>query len=344
MNRALLFTLLIGLVFSRCKTYNSESIIKSEKLASSEYNSYLLSLEGKTLYALESGKRTDDNTDYIQSVLNSPIDVLIITAEASPWMTGPLSLNRDDLVIVFEPEAKLSARKGLFQGRGDSLLTISTHKNITLKGFGGSEGLSMRKRDYQRAPYERGEWRHCLNLRSTENILVEGLTIAESGGDGIYLGKVNKNEGLSYCLNTTIRNCRILNNYRQGISVISAENFLLEDSLCWGTKGTLPKAGIDFEPNSSTERFVNCRIINCRFEKNRGPGIHIYLKKLNDKSIPVDITLIGNYCRKNLLGIAINLTQLQNNPPGQLTLKDNDFGFSLFNKLPRNRSIEIIEE
>ena len=333
--------LLSILLYGSCKTALPDTAINTNGISLSKRNLPLVS-EEKTVY-LSREMYSSDNTAYIQSLLDSDAELVIIPSAPGPWYTGPLFINRDNLTILFEPEARLEAREGLFEDTGDCLISITERKQISLIGPGGHAGLYMRKDDYQSSSYKQGEWRHCLSLRSTEDILVQGLALAESGGDGIYIGQSKRDETINYCLNTTIRDCRILNNHRQGISVISAENLLLENTLCWGTRGTLPKAGIDFEPNRATERFVNCRVINCRFEENAGPGIHIYLKKLNETSVPVDITLEGNFCRGNLLGIGINLTQLQNNPPGKVTLINNDFGKSPFNKIPRKRSIEVVE-
>ena len=49
---------------------------------------------------------------------------------------------------------------------------------------------------------------------------IEGLTIRDTGGDGLYLGS----EGRGYNDNFTVRDVVFDNNYRQGISIISAQN------------------------------------------------------------------------------------------------------------------------
>jgi hypothetical protein len=338
-----LIILASGLFFFGCvsKQYNQNA---PDNGTGDRYESSpLITGDGNTSF-LDSSQYGADNTSYLQSLLDSEADTIVITAASGPWYTGPLFINRDNLVIIFEPGARLEAREGLFQGRGDCLLTIRERKNISLRGSGSDEGLYMRKSDYQSAPYQSGEWRHCLALLSTENVRIEGLTLARSGGDGIYLGQSKRESIANYNLNTTIRDCRIIDNHRQGISVISAENLLIENTLVSGTKGTLPRAGIDFEPNRASERFVNCRVINCRFMDNAGPGILIFLRKFDHTTMPLDITLEGNTCRKNFLGIGIHLTRLSGNPPGKIILRDNDFGFSLFNRIPRRGSLDIIED
>ncbi|MDC7221317.1 MAG: right-handed parallel beta-helix repeat-containing protein [Spirochaetales bacterium] len=325
-----------------CHSISQSSLMTYEQ-AQSAYQGYLLDLAESSIARLDPKLHKEDNTEYIQSLLDSEIGVLIIPAQPGPWTTGPLFINRDNLTILFEPDARLEAIKEGFQGRNDCLITVRDRKNITLKGFGAGEGLYMRKKDYSHLPYPESEWRHCLSLRSTEKIIVEGLTLSSSGGDGIYLGLSRSMGSNNYCLDTVIRDCLISDNRRQGISVISAENLLIQNVTCRDTRGTLPKAGIDFEPNNPSERLINCRVIDSNFISNRGPGIHIYLKQFDETTRPLDLYFEGNYCRKNLLGIGINLTQLQNKPRGSVTFKDNDFGRSPFNKIPRNKSLEIIE-
>jgi len=78
-------------------------------------------------------------------------------------------------------------------------------------------------------------------------------------------------------------------NHRQGISLISAQNLLIENCVLSGTWGTPPSAGIDLEPNEHEERLVNCVIRNCIMENNAGPGILVYLAGLSRRSQPVSI-------------------------------------------------------
>jgi hypothetical protein len=78
-------------------------------------------------------------------------------------------------------------------------------------------------------------------------------------------------------------------NNRQGISVITAENLLIEGCVFRDTQGTAPQAGIDFEPNHPEERLVHCVLRNCRSEANSGHAYHIYLGHMHQDSPPVSI-------------------------------------------------------
>ena len=87
----------------------------------------------------------------------------------------------------------------------------------------------------------------------------------------------------------TIRNCTAYDNHRQGLSVVSAVNLLVENCLFANTWGTAPEAGIDLEPDTEKQRLVNCVIRNCTFENNNGNEILVYLKQLATNSEPVSI-------------------------------------------------------
>ena len=126
----------------------------------------------------------------------------------------------------------------------------------------------------------------ALSLCSCTNIKVLGLTLAESGGDGIYLGTATK--GVTN-KDITIKDVICDGNYRQGISVISADNLLFENTIMRNTGGTNPESGIDFEPNSPTERLTNIVLRKCRTEHNRGQGYQFYLNLMDASSAPVSV-------------------------------------------------------
>ena len=68
---------------------------------------------------------------------------------------------------------------------------------------------------------------------------------------------------LPFSQDVVIRNCISHDNDRQGISVISAVNLLVDNCVFSSTRGTAPEAGIDLEPDTPDQRLVNCVIRNC---------------------------------------------------------------------------------
>ncbi|MDR2115808.1 MAG: right-handed parallel beta-helix repeat-containing protein [Planctomycetaceae bacterium] len=233
------------------------------------------------------GFDAEDSTSFLQTAIDSKVPRLIVDRQPASWITGTLLL-RSDLELVFEEGTELLAKKGLFQGLGEPLLAVSNAKNVKIIGLGNGATLRMRKADYHSDSYKKSEWRHGINLRSVENVVIENLSIIASGGDGIYLGVATR--GVP-CRNVTIKKVVCDDNNRQGISVISADRLLIEDCVLKNTWGTPPAAGIDFEPNRPDEQLTDCIMRRCRIENNFGDGIEFYLGNLLRSTIPISVRL-----------------------------------------------------
>ncbi len=231
------------------------------------------------------GFNSEDATKALQAALDSRAKRVVVNRMEGPWIVTTIRLPSDK-ELVFEPGVVVEAKRGAFLGKSDSLFAAGGCKNLVLRGEGAT--FRMHKADYHKPPYEPAEWRHTLTLRGCENLTVEGLTLADSGGDGIYLG-TGSNRATNR--NITIRNVVCDGNNRQGVSVITAENLLLENCVFSDTRGTAPEAGIDFEPNHPEERLVNCVLRNCRSESNAGHAYHFYLGNLHEESPPISIRL-----------------------------------------------------
>jgi hypothetical protein len=225
----------------------------------------------------------EDSTGTLQAAIDSGVKSLIIPYMGEPWVVRPLRL-RSGQEIVFEPGVVVLAKQGEFMGEGDSLFTASGVSNLTIRGYGAT--LRMRKRDYQQAPYPKAEWRMGIALRGCRNVLIEGLRVESTGGDGFY---IDGGGDLLWSEDITIRDCVAYDNHRQGMSVISAVNLLVENCTFANTWGTAPEAGIDLEPDSENQRLVNCVIRHSIFENNNGNEVLVYLKPLSRNSEPVSI-------------------------------------------------------
>ncbi len=241
------------------------------------------------------GFNAEDATNALQSAINSGAPKVVVENLGKPWIVDKIQLASDQ-EIVFEKGVVVQAKRGAFKGTGDCLFTAWMKKNVTLTGYGAT--LKMWKEDYAGKDYQKAEWRHVLSLRSSSNVRVYGLTLADSGGDGIYLGVAQK--GVTNT-NVHIKDVVCVNNYRQGVSVISAENLLMENVVMKDTGGTAPMAGIDFEPNDASEKLVNCVMRHCVSENNQGDAYDFYLPNLTAASAPISIRLencISRGCRR----------------------------------------------
>lgn len=289
-----------------------------------------------TLLLSDWGYDKNDSTDILQKALDSEYQVIIIPAKPGQWITRPLFINRDNITIIFEKGAQLVAKRGSYLGKGDSVLSINGVQNISIHGYGGT--IRMWRDDYDNKPYEHSEWRSGIKILSSNNIQITGLIVQETGGDGIYISQLRLENYPTFSSNVVIRDMQLIDNYRQGISVISVKNLLIDNCYISGTKGTPPEAGIDFEPNKPTESFVNCKVINCEITQNNGAGILVWLKRLDAESTRVDISIENCNIYKNGWGLGLYLGGLKNKPTGDLILKNNKMG--LINLLPK-KSIDI---
>ncbi len=232
----------------------------------------------------------EDSTRFLQAAFNSDAPVIIVDKMPSPWMTGPLkgfSCKR----VLFEDGVEVVAKKGSFLGAGECLINFVCCSNVMLSG---RAALRMRKADYTKPPYSKSEHRHALNFYGCRNVTIEGLSILDSGGDGIYIG-----DGSGPCRNFVLRDVVCSGNHRQAISVISVDGLLAERCIFKDTAGTPPAAGIDFEPNRSGQYLAGIVLRNCQMLNNAGIGIEFHMATLNAKSPPVSAVIEGCTMRGN---------------------------------------------
>ncbi len=249
-----------------------------------------------TVNAADYGFQAEDSTAALQAAVDSGAKTVVVPYMGDPWIIRPVKL-RSNLELIFEPGILVLAKKGEFQGGGDSLFTAQGVSNLVIRGYGAT--LRMRKQDYQNPPYKKAEWRMGFAIHGCKNVLIEGLRVESTGGDGFY---ISGGGGRRWSEDVTIRNCVAHDNHRQGISVISAVNLLVENCVFSATGGTAPQAGIDLEPNTPDQRLVNCVIRNCLFEDNIGDGMMVYLGPLSRASEPVSIRFENCHSRMGKAG------------------------------------------
>ncbi len=107
------------------------------------------------------GFNAEDSTECLQAAIDSGAKKLVIPFMDREWIARPLKL-RSNIEIVFEPGVIVLAKKGEFTAGGDSLFSATDAADITLYGKGAT--LRMRKRDYQKPPYSKAEWRSTLDF------------------------------------------------------------------------------------------------------------------------------------------------------------------------------------
>jgi len=292
------------------------------------------------------GYNSTDATDALINAIQSDNEVILIDRQNSDWNVRPIRItNLRNKHIIFEEGVILKALPGSFSSTSDQLFELRYAENVTIEGYGAT--FQMNKSEYNS-----GEWRHALALWSSTNVVVRGLTLRDSGGDGIYLAGSQRGE---FCKDILIEDIESINNRRQGMSIISAENVWVKNSIFRDTKGTLPEAGVDLEPNNESDRIVNINFEGCKFLDNNHAGILLALHFMTENSIPVsiffkDCELSGNSSLENdYIESEIVLDAKQTSPVGGLATFENvvvdgsDFGM-VYSRKPANAYTAVFKD
>ena len=238
-----------------------------------------------------------DATAAVQAAIDSGAETVQFDYPGHDYIVETITA-RSNQELVFADRVVIQAKSGSFLSRSAFLFSVKGVQNLTLRGDGKAI-LRMNKTDYQDpSRYEHSEWRHAIALYGSDNIVIKDLTILASGGDGVYLGA-------RACKNVTLENLHIADHHRQAISVISAENLLIKKCTLINTSGTPPQAGIDFEPNSASDIFVNCVMEDCDIYGNASHGIYFSLGHTSKQ--PVSITIKNCRIHDNSGGVVCSV-------------------------------------
>lgn len=254
-----------------------------------------------------------DITERLQKVIDSPtIKKIVIPymGENSEWIFSTIHL-RSNLTLVLDSGVIIEAHTIL---PNSGFITIGNSNNVSI--YGGGAIINNHKENYNE-----GEWRHCISILSSKNILIRDLDIIGAAGDGIYINEGNQIE---------IRKVLLDRNARNGISIISSNLLLIDSCNIFGTgignninlAKNGPWAGIDFEPNFSNNQFKNIIISNSNFYNNKRKGLLFAFYHLGSSNI--SITIDHNHIFDNLeSGIAfIILPNVTAN--GEIELNNNE--------------------
>lgn len=264
----------------------------------------------------------EDATLALQAAIDSGAERVVVPNMNADWVVRPIRLAGNQ-ELIFERGTVVTAKRGEYRGGGDSLFTARDVENLTLRGYGATfrmwkqdyiNGLVLEQFGWNRwyGQYPKAEWRMTLALRGCRNVAVSGLTLADSGGDGVY---IDGGKDRLASEDIVLRDLVCDNHYRQGISVISAENLTVENCTFANTWGTPPASGVDIEPDKSEQRVKNIVFSGCRFLDNVGDGIEVFLAHTTDAS--EDVTLRFQDCYiSSRHGTGIRVTKIGDKGPG----------------------------
>ncbi len=196
---------------------------------------------------------TTDCTDELQAAIDTCARTIKVPSlpNGRSWVVRPIEATCDGQTIDFSDGAVLQAKRHEFHKRGGGmvLFRIQNRSDVTVLGHGGAI-FRMWREDYGNPSlYNHSEGRHGIAIYGSRNILLDGLTVTETGGDGVYISNILGQVGTPN-RNITIVGCNLTANYRNAMSVISVDGLRVQRTILSLSKGTPPQGGIDFEPNS----------------------------------------------------------------------------------------------
>lgn len=119
------------------------------------------------------------------------------------------------------------------------------------------------------------EWGMGIGLYDCKGIMIDGMDISDCWGDGIYLGSDRGSSVKDGCQYITVKNTTCHNNRRNNMSIVCADDVLVDNCNFIGANGTAPQFGIDIETNYVTNPCERIRISNSIFSENKGMALGI---------------------------------------------------------------------
>ncbi|EOE1650600.1 right-handed parallel beta-helix repeat-containing protein, partial [Acinetobacter baumannii] len=177
------------------------------------------------------------------------------------------------------------------------------------------------------------EWGMGIEIRDSQNISISNMNIDKMWGDAIYIGTNGKNS----TYNISLKNIRMNDNRRQGISIISVNKLLASNITATNTSGAMPASGIDIEPNNGSMILKNIVLKNIKTSGNQGSGIQIGLSRYDNSTKPLSIT-IENHQDANS-GHGLLLGAINKKAIGTMSIQSNSSG-NCFNAWSNN-SIKV---
>lgn len=250
----------------------------------------------KIVVSVDIGFDVNDSTSFLELALTaSTADTIVIDNVGNDWITGPLAVERSNFTLIIEPGVVIRALPGAYD-TFDSLLSIFDKEEIKIVGYDAK--IVMNKQEY--IDLNDGEFRHGVRMGSARNVRIEGLTVEDTGGDGYNMNKsFLAGSTQNYCENITLIDCRAFNNYRQGLSIISAKDVAVLYCEFSSTNGTLPEDGIDIEPFEPDQRIENVLIKGCRIVNNYGNAIQVAMEFMDDSSQDISILVEDTFMSSN---------------------------------------------
>lgn len=222
------------------------------------------------------GDGTTDDTSSIQTALNYNHNIFVPNGTFMVNAITHINLNSNNKLTL----DNAGIIKAIANNEDNyAVLNIEDVDNVTISG-GTIQG------DKTTHTGETGEWGICVSISDgSSNIVIENVRIIDGWGDGLYINNA---------INVTTNNLIIDNCRRNGISVISANNYHSLNDTITNISGVDPQFGVDIEPNENTDILKNINFENLSTASCNKGSFCISLQNLDNTSAPIAIK-INNY-------------------------------------------------
>lgn len=229
---------------------------------------------------------TDDTSAFNQAIESLAEDRNTLYVPAGTYKINALTNIRlkSNMNLIMEQGAILEAI-GNSSG-GYTILCGNQVSNVTIFG-----GKLIGERNIHSG--STGEWGMGIGLYDSCNINIIGVEISDCWGDGIYLGSYNEAAVNAGCSQINIRDCRLFNNRRNNLSIVSADYVIVNGCSFTDARGTDPQYGIDIETNNSANPCEHILISDSTFSGNAMGSMGI-ITPANDITIS-GCTLNGDF-------------------------------------------------
>lgn len=279
----------------------------------------------------------DDHTAVIQKVIDTYENILL--------PNSTLLINKNGLKIgsgkkiIFQKNTKINFL-GPANGSYSDVVKIYEAHDVEIINpiIVGSRNNKLQ---------QSGQWSAGISVLNSKNIKIINPKITDTYGDGIFIG--SENGGFSE--NVIVNGGWIDQARRNGISITSGKQILVQNILISNTYGHDPESGIDIEPSWDKDILENILIKNVYTYNNGSAGISVNLNGLStDNSKDAKITNIlidGHTDSGSRHGFLTSLNNIKNkfDVTGNITVKNSSWQSSrdiAYWRTPQDHRINII--
>lgn len=216
-----------------------------------------------------------DNTVLMQQAINEAEGhILYIDGNAFPYRCNQLLL-KSNSIYYCEESTIIKANDTWVNSKHwqDPLIDIRLVSNV--KWYGNGATITMNKPTKLLT-----EHAHCMGTRGAKNVYIENMYLSNASGDGFYIDQYDGDETNTPSSFIELKNTICDSNARNGLSLVSGHDILIDNCVLKNTSGTPPHSGLDIEPELRSNDMQNITIRNCSFIANRQQGIMISISKL----------------------------------------------------------------